>query len=62
LRIGLEAIHVVISWQTTCLHFVQQALRLWEAEFKGDRLINLVEKNLSASQHSGCVMVIASCF
>jgi hypothetical protein len=39
---GLEAMHVLL-WQRTRLHFAcPEALR--EAEFKGDRLINLEEE------------------
>jgi hypothetical protein len=38
---GGEAIPITL-WQTTCLHFVH-AQRLWDAEFKVDRPIRLME-------------------
>jgi hypothetical protein len=42
LRFGL-AIICVKFWQRMCLHF-PHALRLYEAEFKSIRLINLAEE------------------
>jgi hypothetical protein len=42
LRFGLEAVSLTFC-QKTCLHFVH-ALRLCEADFNGNGLINLAEE------------------
>lgn len=59
LRNGLEAMHVTF-WQT-CLHFVH-ILRLYDAEFKGGRPINLVKEILKQPNIQAAVWVLLALF